>query len=141
MMILKKLFLTKYYYIINKRKEITKFIFVGLLSTILNFITYKTIFEITNIIFIAYLMGSILGLINSYYFSKFWTFKYSRKDNKKMFLSYIIIHISGIGLSSLVTYASNSIFSNYILAWFFGAIFFSVYNYTNLKKYTFKDKS
>tara|TARA_A100001035_G_scaffold200119_1_gene160623 strand:+ start:1583 stop:2005 length:423 start_codon:yes stop_codon:yes gene_type:complete len=140
-MLLKKIFLKNYYYLINKRIEITKYIFVGLLSTILNFITYKKIFEVTNIIFLAYLVGSILGLINSYYFSKFWTFKNSRKDNKMMLLSYIIIHISGIGLSSLVTYTSNSIFSNYIFAWFCGAIFFSVYNYINLKKFTFKDKS
>ena len=124
--------------LLKNKQEVSKFILVGLLSTFLNLLTYSISLKIFNIIFISSINGNVVGLINSFYLSKNWTFKYKKKATRKVLFSFLAIYISGVIFGSLITLISSLLINSYILAWLFGAIFIAFYNYINIKKYTFK---
>lgn len=124
--------------LLKNKQEFSKFILVGLLSTFLNLLTYSISLKIFNIIFISSINGNIVGLINSFYLSKNWTFKYNKKATRKVLFSFLAIYFSGVIFGSLITLISSLLINSYIIAWLFGAIFIAFYNYINIKRYTFK---
>ena len=126
------------FYIIYNKKELSKFFLTGILSTFINYITYVFIYKLSDIIVIASLSGYLLGLLNSYLLSRYWTFSIKQINSKNFLIPFLIIHFSGLISGVFLIYLVDKLTNNYIIAWFIGALFVAPYNYICLKKFAFK---
>ena len=92
-------------------KQFFKFIIVGIINTLLTFLTFKIL---TDILFIndsiSNILSYIIGLINSFILNKLWTFK-SKIISLKEFIYFIIIFLISFSLQFIV-YKTFNIFRN-----------------------------
>jgi len=127
--------------IINKHKiQISKFLIVGVFSSILNFLVFKLIYIFTSNINISSILGYCTGLLNSFLFSSKWVFsnnRYIRLD--KAFVIFVIIYALG-GIEMTITINVLYMLSaNHIIAWLFGACLAAINNFLFSKYFIFKD--
>jgi len=126
---------------INRHKiQISKFLIVGVFSSILNFLVFKSVYIFTSNINLSSILGYFIGLLNSFLFSSKWVFsnnKYIRLD--KAFIIFVLIYALG-GIEMTITI--NVIYmlsANHIIAWLFGAFFAAINNFLFSKYLIFKD--
>ena len=134
----KKIIENLLYYIISNKKELSKFFLVGILSTFINYITYVFIYKSTSIIVLASFSGYLLGLLNSYLLSRYWTFSIKKNNSKNFVIPFLIIHLSSLMGGLYLIYTIDKFTDNYIFAWVIGVLFVAPYNYIGLKKFAFK---
>ena len=127
-------------FITKNKVQIFKFIIVGLCSSILNFLVYKSIFIITLNINLSSILGYFIGLLNSFLFSSKWVFsnnKYIRLD--KAFIMFVLIYILG-GIEMTITInILYKLSSNHFIAWICGACFAAINNFLFSKYLIFGD--
>ena len=126
---------------INKNKiQISKFVIVGVFSSILNFLVFKLTYIFTSNINLSSVLGYCIGLINSFLFSREWVFsnnRYIRLD--KAFIKFALIYILG-GIEMTITINVLYVLSaNHIIAWLFGACLAAINNFLFSKYLIFKD--
>ena len=126
---------------INKHKiQISKFLIVGVFSSILNFLVFKLIYIFTSNINLSSIFGYCIGLINSFLFSSKWVFSNNRNIRlDKAFIVFALIYALG-GIEMTITI--NVIYmlsANHIIAWLFGACFAALSNFLFSKYLIFKD--
>ena len=126
---------------INKHKiQISKFLIVGVVSSILNFLVFKSIYIFTSNINLSSIFGYCIGLLNSFVFSSKWVFsnkRYIRLD--KAFILFVLIYALG-GIEMTITINVLYKFSaNHIIAWLFGACLAAINNFLFSKYLIFKD--
>ena len=126
---------------INKHKiQISKFLIVGVFSSFLNFLVFKSIYLVTSNINLSSVLGYVIGLLNSFLFSSKWVFsnnRYIRLD--KAFMIFVLIYALG-GIEMTITI--NIIYklsANHIIAWLFGACLAATNNFLFSKYLVFKD--
>ena len=126
---------------IKKHKiQISKFLIVGIFSSILNFLVFKSVYIFTSNINLSSILGYFIGLLNSFLFSSKWVFsnnKYIRLD--QAFIIFVLIYALG-GIEMTITI--NVIYmlsANHIIAWLFGAFFAAINNFLFSKYLIFKD--
>ena len=126
---------------IRKNKiQISKFIIVGIFSSLLNFLVYKLTYILTSNINLSSVFGYCAGLLNSFLFSSKWVFlnyKYIRLD--KTFTMFVLVYILG-GIEMTVTI--NVIYKlsqNHIISWLCGACCAAINNFLFSKYLIFKD--
>ncbi|MEI6499362.1 MAG: GtrA family protein [bacterium] len=88
-------------------REIIRYGFVGLISTILDFaflnITYILLGNIDNHLWLATASGFLIGTINGYIMNSRWTFQYETKGTEaKKFTKFAIIGLVGFALTELI---------------------------------------
>ncbi len=127
-----------FYFILNNKNELIKFFIVGILSTIINYLTYYFLYRLTKLIILASLSGFLIGLLNSYLLSRYWTFSIKKYNQKNLIFRFLMIHLSGMMAGIFLIYFVDQITNNFIIAWIIGALFVAPYNYIGLKKFTFK---
>ena len=100
---------------------------MGVFSSVLNFLVYKSIYIFTANINLSSVLGYCTGLLNSFLFSNKWVFSnksYIRLD--KAFLMFVLIYVLG-GIEMTITinilYAMSS---NHIIAWLCGVCFAAI---------------
>ena len=120
-------------------QQILRFIVSGVIASILNFISYRSLYLIFNNILFASISGYCLGILVSFIFAKSWVFKNSNSQPliKSLSLFSLIYFLGGI-LMSLVILFMNQLIDNYKIAWLFGALIGSINNYLGSKYLTFK---
>ena len=126
---------------INKNKiQISKFLIVGVFSSILNFLVFKLIYIFTSNINLSSIFGYCIGLINSFLFSSKWVFsnnRYIRLD--KAFLIFALIYALG-GIEMTITINILYMLSaNHIIAWLCGACLAAMSNFLFSKYLLFND--
>jgi len=126
---------------INRHKiQISKFLIVGIFSTILNFLVFKLIYIFTLNINLSSILGYIVGLLNSFLFSSKWVFSNNRYISlDKVFIIFMLIYaLGGIAMAITVNvlYMLNV---NHVIAWFFGACLAAINNFLFSKYLVFKD--
>jgi len=126
---------------INKHKiQISKFLIVGVFSSILNFLVFKLIYIFTANINLSSIFGYCTGLINSFIFSSKWVFsnnRYIRLD--KAFIMFALIYALG-GIEMTITInVLYKLSANHIIAWLFGACLAAISNFLFSKYLIFKD--
>ena len=126
---------------LNRHKiQISKFLIVGVFSSILNFLVFKLTYIFTLNINISSILGYCTGLLNSFLFSSKWVFlnnRYIRLD--KAFIIFVIIYSLG-GIEMTITINVLYMLSaNHIIAWLFGACLAAINNFTFSKYFIFKD--
>ena len=116
-----------------------RFVVSGVIASILNFISYRSLYLIFNNILFASISGYCLGIIVSYIFAKSWVFKNSNKQPlvKSLSLFSLIYFLGGIEMSLVILFL-NKLIDNYKIAWLFGALIGSINNYLGSKYISFK---
>ena len=116
---------------IKKNKyQITKFFFIGLLSSLINFLVYFLLYKINFNINVASSAGYLVGLFNSFIFSKIWVFgnlKFKRLNNDLIIFT-LIYFFGGIEMTLTINFVI-SLIDNFQLAWFCGAAIAATNNY------------
>ena len=120
-------------------QQILRFIFSGLIASIINFISYRSLFLLFNNILFASISGYCIGIIISFIFAKLWVFKNSNGQPlvKSFSLFCLIYFLGGIEMSFVILFI-NQLIDNYKIAWLFGAVIGSINNYLGSKYLSFK---
>ena len=120
-------------------QQILRFIVSGLIASIFNFISYRSLYLIFNNILFASVSGYCLGILVSFIFAKSWVFKNSNGKPlvKSLSLFSLIYFLGGIEMSLVILFV-NQLIDNYKIAWLFGALIGSINNYLGSKYLTFK---
>lgn len=88
----------------NLVKVGSKFIFVGITSTLLNYGVFYFLYKVLAVNYIvASVAGYITGLILGFVLNNFWTFEFGRLDLRKV-AGYLLVYMASLGLSSIMLY-------------------------------------
>ena len=120
-------------------QQILRFIVSGVIASILNFISYRSLYLLIKNILFASIFGYCIGILVSFIFAKLWVFKTSNNQPlvKSFSLFCLIYFLGGIEMS-LVIFFINQLIDNYKIAWLFGALIGSINNYLGSKYLSFK---
>ena len=120
-------------------QQILRFFLSGVIASILNFISYRSLFLIFNNILFASVFGYCVGILFSFIFAKLWVFKNSASQPlvKSFYLFGLIYLVGGIEMSLVILFL-NQFIENYKIAWLFGAFIGSLNNYLGAKYLSFK---
>ena len=126
---------------INKYKiQISKFIVVGVFSSILNFLVFKSIYIFTSNINLSSILGYIIGLLNSFLFSSKWIFSNNRSIRlDKAFIKFVLIYVLGGVEMTMTINVLYMLGTNHIIAWLLGACLAAINNFLFSKYLIFKD--
>ena len=119
-------------------KQFIRFCFVGLVSTILNFIFFKLLFNFNFGIFISSLSGYFIGLLNSLFLGKIYVFKSKNYLSKVLVLKFLFIYLFGGLVMSLTLKGLISIGINHVLAWSLALSLSILNNFFGSKFFVFK---
>ncbi len=121
--------------------EIIRFLMVGVLSNIVNFFTYLGLNLIGINLFLASLIGYIVGIFISYTLGRLWVFGTRFNSTKKLLLSFYFIYIvGGIIMSAVIVFSTNYLDIDYKISWLLGAFFAIVNNFIGQKFLVFKNQ-
>ena len=134
---LKSLALHKFLKINNQ--QILRFIVSGVIASIFNFISYRSLYLIFNNILFASISGYCIGILVSFIFAKSWVFKKRNSQPlvKSLSLFFLIYFLGGITMSLVILF-TNQLIDNYKISWLFGALIGSINNYLGSKYLLFK---
>ena len=120
-------------------QQILRFIVSGLIASIVNFISYRSLYLLLNNILFASLFGYCIGVLISFVFAKLWVFKTCNSPPlvKSFSLFCLIYFLGGIEMSLVILFI-NQLIDNYKIAWLFGAVIGSINNYLGSKYLSFK---
>lgn len=93
--------------------QFVKFAIIGVMNTLVDFFAYTLITALTPLgDIIANIISYSIGVLNSYFFNTLWTFRAERKRSPREFVSFVVVNLISLGVSTLTIY----IFSNYVFA-------------------------
>ena len=120
-------------------QQILRFIVSGVIASIFNFISYRSLYLIFNNILFASTSGYCIGILVSFIFAKSWVFKNSSSQPlvKSLSLFCLIYFLGGVEMSLVILFI-NQLIDNYKIAWLFGALIGSMNNYLGSKYISFK---
>ena len=126
----------------NKKKELLKYIFVGLSTVLIDFLIYKFLIKFI-VIYLSKTISFLSGTFFSYQLNRTWTFK-SGKTKLSQFIKYLIIHITSliinVFLNSLIlnTFSKNY-FLSYEISFLIATLTSAIYNFLFIKKFIFNN--
>ena len=121
-----------------KNKELLKYIFVGLLTVLIDFLIYKFLIKFI-VIYLAKTISFLSGTFFSYQLNRTWTFK-SGKKTLSQFIKYLIIHITSLMLnvflnSLLLNTFSKNYFLSYEVSFLIDRLTSAIYNFLFIKNF------
>jgi len=133
---------------ISKNKiQISKFLIVGVFSSILNFLVFKSVYIFTSNINLSSILGYCIGLLNSFLFSSKWVFSNNRciRLDKafvvldKAFVVFVLTYaLGGLEMATIIN-VIYKLSDNYIIAWLCGACVAAINNFLFSKYLIFKN--
>ena len=126
----------------NKNKELLKYIFVGLSTVLIDFLTYKFLIKFI-VIYLAKTISFLSGTFFSYQLNRTWTFK-SGEKTLSQFIKYLIIHITSLVLnvfinSLLLNTFSKNYFLSYEVSFLMATLTSAIYNFLFIKLFIFNN--
>tara|TARA_B100000242_G_C42993382_1_gene461269 strand:- start:266 stop:640 length:375 start_codon:yes stop_codon:yes gene_type:complete len=122
----------------NLKIEIKRFIFIGLLSTFLNYIVYLILISLTSNIIFSSFFGYVSGLINSFIFGKTYVFRNFLEIKFFLLIKYLLIYAAGGLIMTLIIFLCSKIGFNYTSSWLLGVSVSVVNNFLGCKYYVFR---
>lgn len=123
-------------------KQVIKFSVVGIINTGITIITIFILAKLLNFNYIlANIIGYILGLINSFFFNRFWTFKSGGKyanQGVRFIIVFLICYMLQLGMLVLLK-EKLSVSADF--AQLIGMVFYTCLNFLLSKFYTFKKET
>ena len=115
-----------------------KFLLIGVISNIINFAIYSSLFVLNFAIYYCATFGYISGLTSSFIGNKFFTFHSDKPTSILEVTKFIFIYIlGGLIMVFIISFLTNYI--DYRLAWLFGAILAIMNNYLGIKFFVFNN--
>ena len=119
-------------------KQFLRFIFIGFLSTSINYLIYIYIFKLSSNLLLASLIGYISGIFNSFIFGKKWVFKSLEITKSSTIIKFATVYLIGcLMMTSIISLLSKCGFE-YRLAWCFGITYSIFNNFLGSKYFVFK---
>jgi len=120
------------------KRELFRFLTVGVGSNIINFIFYTLIYALGVSLFLSSIVGYLIGLFASYHFGRTWVFGKSFAIDMKNVMRFILVYFfGGLGMSSLIILLDANTGLDYRISWLFGAVFAVINNFLGLKWFVF----
>ena len=119
--------------------QFKKFVIVGLGSTSLNYLSFRVLYYISNLIIFSSAIGYLIGLSNSYFFGLKWVFKTNSKNYKKKIIKFLIVYFIGGIFNSLTIYLLKRFNINYSILWILGNGIALMNNFLGSKFIVFKN--
>lgn len=121
--------------------EIKRFLLVGIGSNLINFLVYQMLYYLGLKLFLASLLGYIVGLIISYTLARVWIFGQKFASSRTLVLSFLLVYmVGGIGMSLLIVFLTMILGIDFRISWTIGALFAVVNNFCGQKFFVFKNK-
>ena len=115
-----------------------KFAFVGVLSTIINFVVYYfNIILLNTSVTLGAFIGYLAGLLCSFVLGKNWVFLKHELSMSSTFLKFVGVYSIGLGLHTILTTSFNTIL-DYKIAWLLGTTTSTATNFLGSKYVVFK---
>jgi len=116
------------------RREISRFLAVGVASNLINFATYFILWNAGVSLITASIGGYTAGLYNSYYFGRRWVFEAQNTPHGLATLRFTIIYlIGGVGMAAIIKGLDHLFAWDYRVAWIAGAAFAFTNNFLGSK--------
>ena len=124
----------------KNNQQILRFCISGVIASIFNFISYRSLYLMFKNIFFASISGYCIGILVSFVLAKLWVFKNNTSQTlvKSFFLFCLIYFLGGIEMSLVIVFF-NGLINNYKIAWLFGALVGSINNYLGSKYLSFNE--
>ena len=122
-------------------RYLSRFLVVGLTSTVLNYIVAMVLFYLLNIwITLSTIIGYLAGLSLGFYLNKTWTFEDTSKNNFKLILKYFFVYGISLFFAVLTVNFTIIIFNlpEYI-AVIMSIIVSTILNYLGLRNWVFSE--
>jgi putative flippase GtrA len=123
-----------------------KFLVGGFLANVTNYAFYILMVAIGLYIFVAGVVGYLMGLIISYLVNRFWVFRissdsqYARSARSQAGLFFILHGFSAIFMGGLITFFKDYLSLSASISWVFAAIPIAFLNYLALNFSIFRAK-
>lgn len=121
-------------------KQFNRYAIVGIFSTLINYLIYYLIYNLSNLIVLSSAIGYIAGLTNSYFFAKIWVFPQKESNYKKTILRFILVYLLGGLLSSITIFLLDNLNFQYALSWFLGNGMAVMNNFIGSRLFVFNKK-
>ena len=119
-------------------KEILRFLTVGLVSNLVNFITYSFLYFIGISLFICSCIGYVIGISISYIGGRSWVFKADIASTRKTLTKFFLVYLcGGIGMTTLIVVLTNYFYFDYKVSWLIGAFYAVINNFLGQKLIVF----
>ena len=113
---------------------------MGVFSSVLNFLVYKSIYIFTANINLSSVLGYCIGLLNSFLFSSKWVFSNNRCIRlDKAFIVFVLIYALGGLEMAIIINVLYKLSANHIISWLCGACVAAINNFLFSKYLIFKD--
>ena len=110
------------------KRDLIRFIIIGLISTFINFISYFLIYILIENIILASSMGYIFGLCCSFYFGRTWVFGKIFTQSYTILIKFFTVYFIGLILMTSITEIfTNYLYVDYRISWLI-AVFISFIN-------------
>lgn len=121
-------------------KSFSRFSFVGVLNTVLDFAAFFVFYNLFGFWFVAaHLMAFAIALANSFIFNAVWTFKNLKRDQlTKQVSVFVLVGLTGLLLSTLVIYFAQKFMWVYYAKVLAMAVSL-IWNYVGSWLFVFKD--
>ncbi len=113
---------------------------MGVFSSVLNFLVYKSIYIFTANINLSSTLGYCIGLLNSFLFSSKWVFSNNRCIRlDKAFVVFVLTYaLGGLEMATIINILYKSS-ANHIISWLCGACVAAINNFLFSKYLIFKN--
>jgi putative flippase GtrA len=102
--------------------EVARFVVVGVVSNIINFVTYVAVYYFGGLLVAASVAGYLAGTLNSYHFGKIWVFPAGKQAHRWAIVRFLAVYaVGGVLMSTVIAVLHDSLGMDYRLSWVFGA--------------------
>lgn len=79
------------------------FSFIGVLNTVIHYVLFLLLFRLFGApVMVSSALGYLVGMVNSFFLNRHWTFKISGTDMGPEFIRFIVVNLVSLGVNLLV---------------------------------------
>lgn len=121
--------------------RLIKFNIVGVMNTTIDFVAFYLLTTYASFsVVLAQIIAYSLGVINSYFMNRFWTFNVKGSHDKKQFMLFILVNLLALSVSTLLIYFLSKAIQQVMIAKVLVTIIVMIINYLGQKFIIFKDR-
>ena len=120
-------------------KQFLRFTFIGVQSTLINYLFYIFIYKLFSNLLLASLIGYISGIFNSFIFGKKWVFRSLEITKGSTIVKFAIVYLIGCIVMTLIINLLSKWGVEYRLAWCIGISYSILNNFLGSKYLVFKN--
>jgi len=119
--------------------RLIKFNIVGAMNTAIDFIIFFLCLSLFKMVVVAaQIIAYSVGIINSYFMNRFWTFQIKKKQTRKEFILFVVINLFSLILSIILIQYFSKLLSSLLIAKLLVTVIVMVVNYLGQRFIIFK---